>query len=168
MLCSLGNCTGVFQDRVRGVLSGLSLALRPWTLRQEKKKKKAVILHKEVPPKGFGSWGVLSTLQQTYLSQLGSFFSKSSLAPYFPYDEVWFPWQTFQDPPHLALKCICSFFLGNVLFPPHPKSCILCQDALHFVLLLIMGHTLYSSPGKYPGSFFKAKLKCHCWSSSYR
>lgn len=99
MLCSLGNCTGVFQDRVRGVLSGLSLALRPWTLRQEKKNKIAVILHKEVPPKGSGSWGVLSTLQQTYLSQLGSFFSGPSLAPYFPYDEVWFPWQTFQDPP---------------------------------------------------------------------
>lgn len=60
-------CSGALQDGVRGVLSGPSLALWPWTLKLENSKDSMPRCHQRVsllrsPP----------PLRQSYLSQIGS------------------------------------------------------------------------------------------------
>lgn len=78
------------------------------------------------------------------------------MAPHFLQDKVQSPQQTFQGlHHHLAPNYICSFILGHLLPPPHPKLYALCQDAVPFALLLFVSHTLPSLPGNILPHFWK-------------
>ena len=84
-------------------------------------------------------------MQQSSLSQSGSFSKELPELPISHMMKTEFHGRPVKTCHYLAPNYIYSFIIGHVLFPPHPKSCILCQVALPFVLLLFLSHSLFST-----------------------
>lgn len=101
-------------------------------------------------------------MQQSSLSQSGSFSKDLPELPISHMMKTEFHGKPVKTCHYMAPNYIYSFIIGHVLFPPHPKSCILCQVALPFVLLLFLSHSLFST-WKISCLIFQSQAQMSLW-----